>query len=30
MDDIDEITVGLFADKHSPLLTSFYGRTASF
>lgn len=30
MDDIEEITVGLFADKHSPLLTSFYARTVSF
>lgn len=24
------MTVGLFADKHSPLLTTFYGRTVTF
>jgi hypothetical protein len=30
MDDFEEITVGLFAGKHSPLLTTFYGRTVSF
>jgi hypothetical protein len=30
LDDAEDLTVGLFAGKHSPLLTSFYGRTASF
>ena len=28
--DEEEITVGLFADKYSPLLTTFYGRTTTF
>lgn len=28
--DQQEITVGLFADKYSPLLTTFYGRTTIF
>lgn len=28
--DEKEISVGLFAGKHSPILTTFYGRTVSF
>jgi hypothetical protein len=30
MHDEVEMTVGLYADHHSPLLTTFYGRSVSF